>query len=170
MVDPARLLPPRKLYEMLRACRSADARVRAALEFLRGSAGSESGFLFQSRDGGLVLAASTRDRPAPPGMLEAVEQVWTVLRDAALNEGKTAQLSVAEAEAAARSTPSSTWTSLAGESFQRRQLGTHRSHRWIGVGLVMLKQDPGQEPSPIRHTHIAAICDALMDAGDVTGA
>jgi len=165
MANPTSLLPPRNLYQMLRACTSPDARARAALEFLRSGAGSQNGFLFQPKNGRLVVTASTGNQPAPPGMLEDAQRAFDELRDNALDDAQATGTKVSMA--AAMRAPEPLWHAPGGVIFERRALGTHRAHRWTLVGLVMLRRDASQAVQPIRHTHIAAICEAMADAGDL---
>ena len=165
MRDPVSLLHPRKLYDMLRACTSADARARAALEFLRGSTGAELGFLLQERGARLALTASTRDQAPPPGLVEEAERAWNELRGAQVDDTKTRD--IGEIQATGDQLPSSAWQSANGDSYERRVLGTHRT-QWVAVGLVVLKVGAGRALQPIRHAHVVAICEALLDSGDMS--
>jgi hypothetical protein len=164
MRDPVGLLHPRKLYDMLRACPSADARARAALEFLRASTGAESGFLLQPRNEHLALTASTRDQDPPAGLMAEAERVWTELRATEVDDTKTRD--IGEIQATAEQLPSSSWQGPSGDVYERRVLGTHRT-QWVAVGLVVLKVGAGRTLQPIRHAHVVAIAEALLDAGDV---
>jgi hypothetical protein len=157
------LLHPRKLREMLCACPSADARARAAFEFVRGSTGAEKGFLFLHRSGELVLAASSRDQHVPSGMAEAAAHFWSQQLQAPADDKATRD--IGELQAAMSATPSASWVSPTGETFERRILATDRP-RWAPVGLVVLAVDARRALTPIRHAHIAAICEAIIDSGD----
>lgn len=166
--NPTGLLSPRQLYQLLRACASPAARARVALEFLRGGAGSKAGFLFQPKDGGLVLTMSTTNQSPPPGMLEDAQRACDELRNTALDDAEATGTRISRT--AFMNIPDPLWRAPGGTVFERRQLGTHRDQRWTLVGLVMLLRDADEELQPIRHTHIAAICDAMLDAGDLQNA
>lgn len=166
--NPTSLLPPRSLYQMLRACPSPDARARIALGFLRNGAGAQTGFLFQPTDGQLVVTASTGNHQAPPGMLEDAQRAFDELRNNALDDMQAtgARISTAVAMRA----PEPLWHAPDGTIFERRPLGTHRAHQWTLVGLVMLKRDASEPLQPVRHTYVTAICEAMIDAGDLQSA
>jgi hypothetical protein len=158
------LLHPRKLREMLCACPSQDARARAAFEFVRGTTGAEKGFLFLHRSGELVLAASSREYQVPAGLAEAAAQFWGEQLQAPADDKATRD--IGELEASMAVAPSAAWLSPNGDRFERRILATDRP-RWAPVGLVVLAVDSARPLKPIRHAHIAAICEAFLDTGDV---
>jgi hypothetical protein len=150
---------------MLRACKSPDARAGIALGFLRNAAGSQNGFLFQPRDGRLVVAASTGNQPAPPGMLEDAQRAFDDLRNTALDDMQATGARISTA--AAMRAPEPIWHAPDEVIFERRALGMHRAHQWTLVGLVMLRRDASEPLQPIRHTYVTAICEAMIDAGDL---
>lgn len=165
MPNPTSLLPPRNLYKMLRACTTPDARARMALGFLRNGAGSQSGFLFQPKNGQLVVTASTSNQPAPPGMLEDAQRAFDELSNSALDDMQATGVRISSSTA--MKAPEPIWHAPDGAIFERRALGTHRAHQWTLVGLVMLKRDGSEPLQPIRHTYVTAICEAMIEAGDL---
>jgi hypothetical protein len=165
MPNPITLLPPRNLYQMLRACTSPDARARVALEFLRNGTGSQNGLLFQAKNGRLVVTASTGNHPPPPGMLEDAQRAYDELRSTALDDAQATGTKVSISMA--MKAPEPLWHAPGGVIFERRALGTHRAHQWTLVGVVMLRRNASEALQPIRHTHVAAICEAMVDAGDL---
>jgi hypothetical protein len=150
---------------MLRACPSPDARARIALGFLRNAAGSQIGVLFQPKNGQLVVTASTGNHPPPPGMLEDAQRAFDDLRNNALDDMQATGIRVSSTTIARP--PEPLWHDPGGAIFERRGLGMHRAHQWTLVGLVMLKRDASDPLQPIRHTYVTAICEAMLDAGDV---
>lgn len=158
------ILHPRKLFEMLCACPSAEARARAALEFVRGSTGATAGFLLYHKSGELVLAASTRDRPPTAGLIAEAQRLWQEQLQPQHDDNATREIH--EAMTADAPAPRTSWIGPNGEHFERRILSTNRP-RWALVGLVMLRVADGRTLLPIRHAHIEAICEAVLRAGDV---
>jgi hypothetical protein len=138
-----------------------------ALGFLRNGAGSQNGFLFQPNDGQLVLTASTNNHPAPPGMLEDAQRAFAELSNSALDDMQATGVRISSSTA--MSAPEPLWHAPDGVIFERRGLGMHRSHQWTLIGLVMLRRDAGEPLQPIRHTYVSAICEAMIDAGDLPG-
>jgi hypothetical protein len=136
-----------------------------ALGFMRNGAGSQSGFLFQPKDGQLVVTASTSNHPAPPGMLEDAQRAFDDLRNSALDDMQATGARISTA--AAMRAPEPLWHAPDGAIFERRGLGTHRAHVWTLVGLVMLKREASEPLQPIRHTYVTAICEAMIEAGDL---
>lgn len=158
------ILHPRKLFEMLCACPSADARARAALEFVRGSTGATAGFLLYHKNGELVLAASTRDQPPSPALIAEAQRLWSEHLQPPTDDKATREIHDA-LTATQPVEPRTSWTGPQGERFERRILSTNRP-RWALVGLVMLRVADGRTLLPIRHAHIEAICEAVLRAGD----
>lgn len=165
MPNPTSLLPPRNWYQMLRACTSPEARARMALGFMRSGAGSQSGFLFQPKNGLLVVTASTANQPAPPGMLEDAQRAFDELRNVGLDDMQATGVRISSATA--MRAPEPLWHAPDGAIFERRGLGMHRAHQWTLVGLLMLKRDANEPLQPIRHTYVTAICEAMIEAGDL---
>jgi hypothetical protein len=165
MQDRVPALHPRKLYEMLRACPSAETRAAAALSFVRGCTGAKSGFLLVAREGELVIAARVYEGEVPRGLVEDATRTWSVGPSVQTNVSETLDASALAALDRMKDTP--TWVSPSGEAFERRLLAAHRGSRWARAGLLLLKAAPGDTLLPIRHAHIEALCNALIDSGDV---
>jgi hypothetical protein len=147
---------------MLCACPSTDARARAALEFVRSMTGAGKAFLFLHRGGELSLVATSRDHLPPNGVGQAAALFWNEQLAAPADDKETRD--IAELQAEITIAPRASWTSEGGEVFERRILATDRP-RWALCGLVVLGAE--RPLSPIRHAHVAAICEALIESGDV---
>ncbi len=166
MADPVAPLHPRKLYTRLRECGSTLARAQAALEFMRTSTTSDAGFLFLPRGGDLILIASAGTIEPTPELLLEAKRTWDRELDRQPDDNKTMELSSVEALRLAHE--SAVWKSSDGESFERRLLSIYRPSGWTPVGLVLLKsKEIGRSLQPVRQVHIEALCNALLDAGDV---
>ncbi|HKP63688.1 MAG TPA: hypothetical protein VJV78_43435 [Polyangiales bacterium] len=168
MADQVALPNPRALYTQLRECSSAQARAEAALEFVRGCTSSEGGCLFLMRGGQLALAANSNGVEATPELLQEASRTWDRELDRHPEDNKTETLelsTIAALHAAAQESP--VWRSSNSEAFERRLLSVYRGPNWLPVGLVMLRAREGRALVPIRQVHIEALCNALLDAGDV---
>jgi hypothetical protein len=152
---------------MLTACPSRETRATAALEFLRACTVAPGGFLFLThRDDRLELAASSRERNPSPGLLDEVARVWKQKERAPGSD----QTTIGVSGSLHRLRPTdekSVWTSPAGEAFEHRLLSVDRAGQWIPVGIAMLALPENGTLLPMRHVHVAALCEALLDAGDV---
>ena len=158
---------PRKLYDTLLACPGPEARARSAFDFLRNRAASDGGFMFLARRGELVLAASSHHGDPPEDMVHEARRIWKRAFDSVPDDVQTRTLDAKAIEAAASMPPPAPhWTSATlGLAFERRVLGTYRGARWCPIGVVFLKAGPAV--IPIRHVHIEALTNAIIDAGDV---
>lgn len=165
MPDPISALHPRKLYAMVRACPTSESRAQAALEFLRGCAGSEGGFLLLLQGSALRQAASTQAAVAPAWLVEEASRTWDFQLEAQHDDHRTLDISEIQALGPANDNP--LWTGPNGEAFERRLLSTYRSTLWVPIGMVALRVPPDRALAPVRHAHIEALCHALIDAGDV---
>lgn len=169
MPVPVALPHPRKLYSILQACPSADARAKAVLEFLRVASGARSGFLLLWRDDRLVVAAGSPTTQLPAGLLEAAQQAWSERPTTLRSDNTTIDLRghmkglIAEPD-------DSPWTNGSGASFAHRVLTIHRDSRWLPLGIAMLELDPAHRLAPLRRAHVESMGDALFDSGDVQGA
>jgi hypothetical protein len=164
MPDPVSVLHPRKLYEMIRACPTAKARAQAALEFVRGSTGATKGVLLLAWDGKLMRAASTGDVEAPPGLIEDAMSAWNRELDTPNDDSRSHTMDVSALEAI--SIPANPrWQSASGVEYERRLLSMYRSSRFIPVGMTFLQTE--RPLVALRRAHIEALCNALLDAGDV---
>lgn len=167
MAEPVALPNPRTLYTQLRECASAALRAQAALEFVRSCTGSEAGYLFLMCGGQLTLAASTQGVPAPQDMVAEVARTWHRELDSHPEDNKTETLELSSIEAMRSAQESPVWRNANAEAFERRLLSMYRGPNWLPVGLVMLRARDGRSLSPIRQVHVEALCNALVDSGDV---
>jgi hypothetical protein len=168
MSDPADLPAPLKLYTQLIECSSASTRATATLEFLRKCASAEAGFLFLVRGNQLRLAAKLGQDDPSPDLITEVKRVWNRELDKQPDDtsAKTLELNLVET---LRQTDGPTWRSPDRETFERRILSVYRGAEWVPVGLAMLRVRDGKPMLPIRQVHLEALCNALLDAGDVPG-
>jgi len=165
MADPVALPPPRKLYTQLRECTSTLSRAQAALEFIRTCTTSEGGFLFLPRSSELTLIASSNGAQPSPELLLEAKRTWDRELDRQPDDNKTLELSSIEALRAAQE--NAVWRNQDDETYERRLLSIYRATGWTPVGLVMLRTRDGKSLQPIRQVHIEAVCNALLDSGDV---
>jgi hypothetical protein len=168
MPDANGLPSPQKLYKALIACTTAAARASAALEFLRGCTHSMGGYLFLAQGKEAALAASTTG-PAPLDMLSEVRRIWDRELDKQPDDtsAQTLELNVMQAMRE-DSNEGPLWCSANKELFERRLLSTYRGDCWVPVGIAMLRSNEGRALVPVRQVHLEALCNALLDAGDVT--
>jgi hypothetical protein len=165
--SPIAALQPRKLYAMIRACTTPDARARAALEFLRASAAADGGFLFLAQRGALQLAASSEREP-PAGLSDHVAGAWSRFSPPQADRSRT--LDAREMQAALSTEEDDPrWIGPGGAPFERRMLSTFRASIWIPVGIAALRAGAAGSLRPVRHAQIEALCDALIEAGDIAG-
>jgi hypothetical protein len=157
---------PQRLYAALRAQASPELRARAVFEFLCTLTGAERGFLFLSQGLELVCAASSPGAALSAAVRRQLDAVWQHELDREPDDGSLETLDVKTIEALRKSKPELTSNTLGGV-YQRRMLSTYRGPRWLPVGIALLKARDTRELTPIRQVHVAAICNALIDAGDV---
>ena len=165
MAEQISLPHPRKLYSTLREASSTQARAQEALDFLRTCTSSDSGFLFVWRGNDLALAASTGGAVPPADVIAEAKRTWDRELDRQPDDNKTLELSTIETLRKTQESP--LWKSADGELFERRLLSIYRNTGWTPVGLVMLRAKEGRALVPIRQVHIEALCNALLDSGDV---
>jgi hypothetical protein len=149
----------------LRECASPQARAQAALEFVRSCTSSDVGYLFLARAGDLILVASTQGEPPPADLIEEARRTWDRELDRQPEDNKTVEFSSLDALVAAQERP--LWHASNQDVFERRLLSLYRGVTWVPVGLVMLRTRENQALVPIRQVHIEAVCNALLDSGDV---
>jgi hypothetical protein len=161
------VLPPRKVYAALSACPSAEDRARTALLFLHDGTDADGGFLFLARDIGVALAAAMGPEAEPtPELIEHVNRAWAARREPQSDLSRTLDATELKTLLAAEDPR---WVSPSGDAFERRVLSVHRGGRWIPVGVAMLRRTPGRAMRPMRRAHVEALCNALIDAGDIHG-
>jgi hypothetical protein len=157
---------PRKLYELIRACPTFEARGKAAFQFLSACTASSCAYLFLCREAQLALCESTASAASVPGLAEEAERSW---RGDIRNESdRTKTVDIASLAMTQQPIAASIWHSEDGQAFDRSILGVYRSDAWISVGIFMFRPSELSSPQSIRAPHIGAICNALIDAGDVT--
>jgi hypothetical protein len=169
MPAPVALPHPRKLYSILQACPSADARAKAVLEFMRLASGARAGYLLLWRDERLVVVAGSPTAEPPAGLLDAAQRAWSE-RPLALRSDTTTVDLRGHLKGLAEEPVESPWESGGGASFAHRVLTIHRDSRWLPLGIAMLELEAAQRLAPLRRAHVESMGDALFDAGDVQGA
>lgn len=164
MAEPTNLPHPQKLYSALRAHGSAEARAAAVFEFMCSSTGAEGGFLFLPHGDALVCRAGSI-LPPPAALSTEVNAAWDRELDRQPEDGNMDKtLDVKALDALRLSKPPAPQSAF---PYERRMLSIYRGPRWVPVGMAMLKARPGKALLPMRQVHIAALCNALLDAGDV---
>lgn len=158
---------PRRLYTTLRDQASATDRAKSVLEFLAAASGAEGGHLFLARDGGLQFSSSSLEPNPPADLVAEATRAWNHELDRPTDDNATRTLEIDKIDALRNAEPSTTWTSPLGETFERRLLSNYRSGEFTPVGLVMLRVPQGKRLSAIRRAQLEAICNALIDCGDV---
>jgi hypothetical protein len=169
MPAPVALPHPRKLYSILHACPSAEARAKAVLEFMRAASGARAGFLMLWRDERLVVVASSPSAEPPAGLLDAAQHAWNERPTIWQSDNTTLDLR-GHMKALAADPVEQPWISRGGASFAHRMLTIHRDSRWLPLGIAMLELDTAQRLAPLRRAHVESMGDALFDSGDVKGA
>jgi hypothetical protein len=169
MSAPNQHLDPRRLYVTLRDQASAPERARSVLDFLASASGAEGGYLFLAHDGGLQLRSSSLPSNAPADLVAEATRAWNHELDRPTDDNATRTLEIDKIDALRGAEPSTTWMSPLGETFERRLLSNYRSGEFTPVGLVMLRVPKDRRLSAIRRAQLEAICNALIDCGDVVG-
>ena len=157
---------PRKLYSTLRACPSIEARAHAALEFLCGCTGSPRGLLFAAHGGKLSCLARSPALAPTPELIAEAERIWSRQEDLLLDDSRTRTIDLSARRKPDLDAEAEHFVSASGVVFERRLLATGRAMRFIPVGVVMLEAAPQIEQ--LRHAYIESICNAFIDAGDVS--
>jgi hypothetical protein len=158
---------PRKLYSMLLEAPSPQARAQAVSDFLCSCVGAEAIHLFLARGDELALVVSSPGETVTPELTSEAKRVWSRDLERQPDDQKTKTLDVSALELMRTAEQTSRWQSPSG-SYERRILGVYRESRWVPVGIAMLKTNSDRALAPIRQAHIESICNALLDAGDVS--
>lgn len=166
MMQAQKMMQPRKLYAQLRACADARARASAVLEFMQGATGGTEGYVLIASRGELVVAASSKSQELPPALMERVRTLWASETDAHSENDMTHTVDSRLLGAAL--VESLQWRA-GDQTYEPRVLGIYRGSRWHPVGVVVLAVATEGLRS-IRHAYIDAICNALIDSGDLAGA
>lgn len=111
-----------------------------------------------------MLGASSTQQELPAPLMERARALWAS-DQASHNEADNTRTVDARQHAAAL-VESPQWQAANGELYEPRVLGTYRDSRWIPVGISVLAAD-AEGARRIRHPHVDAICNALVDAGDI---
>jgi hypothetical protein len=168
MAGPRNLPHPRKLYSSLREIASSQERTKAVAEFLRSCTGAKTVCLFLARAGELTLTVSSQEGDVTPELLAEVTRVWNQYLERQPEDQRTQTIELTAVEMLRVTQESMKWRSPQHEVFERRMLGVYRGPRWIPVGVAMLKVEEAGALTPIRQAHVEAVCNALLDSGDVT--
>jgi hypothetical protein len=157
-------LHPSKLYSMLRACPDARARASAVLDFLVTNTSARVGYVLLAHNGELVLGASSDQKELPASLMERARALWA--SDQASHSEADRTRTVDSRQLGASLVESQDWETADGERYVPRVLGVYRDSRWIPVGISVLCAD-AEGTRRVRHPHIEAICNALVDSGDI---
>jgi hypothetical protein len=159
-------LHPRKLYSMLRSCPAIEARAHAALEFLCGCTGSARGMLFVVQNGKLSCLAHTPSLAASAELVTEAECIWSRQEELLPDDSRTRTIDLTARRKPESEPEIERFTTASGVAFERRLLASGRAMRFIPVGVVLLEDSPQIEQ--LRHAYLESICNAFIDAGDVT--
>jgi hypothetical protein len=159
-------LHPRKLYSMLRSCPSLEARAHAALEFLCGCTSSPRGILFVIQGDKLACLARTQSLNASPDLTAEADRIWSRQEELQPDDSRTRTIDLSARRKPETDAEAEQFTSISGIAFERRLLATGRAMRFLPIGVVLLEQSP--QIDQLRHAYIESICNAFIDAGDVT--
>lgn len=157
---------PRKLYSMLRSCPSLEARAHAALEFLCGCTNSPRGILFVIQGEKLSCLAHTASLQSSPDLVAEAERIWSRQEELQPDDSRTRTIDLSARRKPETDAEAEQFVSTSGVSFERRLLATGRAMRFLPIGVVLLEHTP--QIDQLRHAYIEAICNAFIDAGDVT--
>jgi len=161
----AKPLHPSKLYSMLRDCTDSRARATAVLDFLVSSTGARAGYVLLARQGELVVAASSNQSELPAQLMERARALWQ--RDQAAHNESDNTRTLDARQLGSTMLETQAWQGSDGEHYDPRVLGIYRGSRWIPIGISVLAAHGGGTHR-IRQPHLDAICNALLDAGDVS--
>jgi hypothetical protein len=159
-------LHPRRLYSRLLACASVEERAQVTIDFLCGCTGAPQGLLYLAHTGGALTRMSSGAAAPAHDLLAEAERSWNRDMDKP-DANRTRTIDVAARRKPDSVRPDHLWMSADGATYMRYVLGTYRGARWVPVGVVLL----GTEAtfSPLRHAYIEAVCNAFINAGDVSG-
>jgi GAF domain-containing protein len=166
MTEGFQPLHPRKLFSMLRACPTPEARAHAALEFLCGCTGSPRGMLFVAHGGKLSCVAQSLALAASPELVAEAERLWSRQDALLLDDSRTRTIDLQARRKPETEEEAEHFITKAGMRFERRLLATGRAMRSVPVGVVLLEEAPQIEQ--LRHAYVESICNAFIDAGDVS--
>jgi hypothetical protein len=122
--------------------------------------------MFLARNDQLMLVAQLGDVAPPAGLSDAADQLWK-------EQPKTSSGAKTIVEMASKLKPQThvdqppRWTIEGGACFEARLLSMHSNLLWLPLGIAMLEVAQSGQLLPIHHAHIEAICNALLDSGDV---
>lgn len=159
-----RPLHPSKLYSMLRACPDARARAAAVLDFLVTNTAAREGYVLLAHNGELVRAASSNHKELPEQLMERARALWA--SDQASHSEADRTRTVDSRQLGSALVESPLWETREGERFEPRVMGVYRDSRWVPVGISVLAAD-AEGARRVRHPHIEALCNALIDSGDI---
>ena len=159
---------PRRLYELVRACPSPEARIKAAFQFLVGTSQTTQAFLFMARAGELVMVDSVPEQAPLPGLLEEAKRAWRSDQTAQVEDDRTKTMDIRTLEALQQPTANPTWLGPNGVSYEHAFLSLYRDGAWAFIGVFMFKPSELAATPAIRRTHLDALCNAFVDAGDAS--
>jgi hypothetical protein len=163
MPGPYILPHPRKLYALLCACPSSSTRAVAALQCLCGSTGAPAGYLLLSVDGQLAVVAGGEP---PAGLLVEARRAWNAQPSSAPSDNTTGDMH-AYMQNLGDTEEELEWTAGNGATYMARVLSVHREARFVRVAVAMLQLEAGRPLAVLRRVHVEALCNALLDSGDV---
>jgi hypothetical protein len=164
------LLDPRKLYSRLRGMATAHDRRQAVLGFLCSATNAPGGHLFLVRGAAheeLAHACSSLEDGESADLIAAATRAWNRELDRRPEDTSTKTFDAASLERMVESSKPERWRNAHNDTFEHRLLGVYRGGRWTPVGIALLKTEDGRKLGTLRQSHIDALCNVLLDAGDV---
>jgi hypothetical protein len=161
------LPPPRKLYGTIKAHELSSARTRAVLDFLVRYSACANGWLFLVRGGELENVAGTQPGAPAAELLSEARTIWSRELDKRPEDQRTQTVNASGVEQLMQHRlERPRWTSPDGNEYIHQLLSVYRGLTWLPLGLAMLELRDANF-TPLRQPYIEALCNALLDAGDV---
>lgn len=151
---------------MLRSCPSLEARAHAALEFLCGCTSSPRGVLFVIQGDKLQCVARTASLSVIDDLTAEAERIWSRQEELQPDDSRTRTIDLSARRKPETEAEAEQFQSSSGIAYERRLLATGRAMRFLPIGVVLLEQT--KHIDQLRHAYIESICNAFIDAGDVT--
>lgn len=160
------LPPPRKLYQMTKALELGPERTRAVLDFLVRFSQCANGWLFLARGGEIESVVGTRQGAPAVELLGEARSIWRRELANQPEDLRTQTVKSSGVERLPERLERPRWTSPDGLEYVHQLLSVYRGLSWVPLGIAMLELGPAAV-TPLRQPYIDALCNALLDAGDV---
>jgi hypothetical protein len=114
----------------------------------------------------LACLARTQSLNASPDLAAEADRIWSRQEELQPDDSRTRTIDLSARRKPETDAEAEQFTSISGIVFERRLLATGRAMRFLPIGVVLLEQSP--QIDQLRHAYIESICNAFIDAGDVT--